>query len=128
VTILTCSTAACNHYLELTLEKSKKLRTFKNLTLHHCRFDIWTKTVCGWVLISSENVLNRICSITEFFLVVKLAKKKAILVIDNALSHQEKLKNGEIKAVFLPPNINSLSIYGSGYDWSVEKEILLQAS
>lgn len=65
--------------------------------------------MCGWVLISSENVLYRIYSITESFSVEILAKKP-FLVINNASPNpKEELKNGEIKAVFLPPNINSLS-------------------
>jgi hypothetical protein len=45
----------------------------------------------------------------NFFSVEELAKKKEIPVTDNTSPHpNEELKNGEIKVVFLPPDITSL--------------------
>lgn len=113
VTVLACSNATGNHKLRLTLiGKSRKPRAFKNLKdlsslpLHY------THQKKAWM--NGEIFKNwfeqEFVPQVEKHLADNNLPRKAILVLDNAPSHpaNDQLKDGDIKALFLPANVTSV--------------------
>lgn len=112
LTIAPCSNADGTHKLPLfVIGKSKKPRAFKNINLSslpvYYRNQKSTWMDCNlfnsWFIDefvpSVENDLNQ-----------KKLPVRAVLLLDNAPSHpsEEELLKGDIKAIFLPPNVTSL--------------------
>lgn len=113
VTILACSNATGAHKLTLGfIGKSKKPRAFKN-----CRdfssLPVWYRhQKSAWMnsILFKEWFHNQFVPQVEKHLEKNNLPRKAVLLLDNAPSHpdQEELKDGEIKCLFLPPNVTSL--------------------
>lgn len=113
VTILACSNATGTHKLKLTLiGKSKKPRAFKNLRNTESLPLWYTHQKKAWM--NSE--IFRLWFQKEFvpsvekYLNDNNLPRKAILVLDNAPSHPatDELQDGDIKTLFLPPNVTPL--------------------
>lgn len=113
VTILACSNATGVHKLPLGfIGKSKKPRAFKNFK------DLSSLPVCyrnqrsAWMNceIFSDWFHKQFVPQVEKHLAKNNLPRKAVLLLDNAPSHpsEDELKNGDIKCVFLPPNVTSL--------------------
>lgn len=110
VTVSLCSNATGTHKLPVMLiGKSAKPRAFKNiksLPVHY------RSSKSAWM----NQQLFKDWFHSEFVPAVKKHLKsqklpmKAALVLDNAPSHpsEEELKDGDIEAVFLPPNVTAL--------------------
>uniref|UniRef100_K7GBZ6 HTH CENPB-type domain-containing protein n=1 Tax=Pelodiscus sinensis TaxID=13735 RepID=K7GBZ6_PELSI len=106
VTILACSNATGNHKLRLTfIGKAKNPRAFKNIYLVLYQFCTRIGGIHGWIQQFSEADFSM-----NFFLQSINLPRKAILVIDNMPSHpyEDELLSGDIRVIFLPPNITSL--------------------
>ncbi|XP_014276200.1 jerky protein homolog-like [Halyomorpha halys] len=110
ITILACANASGNHRLPImVIGKSKKPRTFKNIS-HEDLPVIYKNQRSSWVsgeLFKEWFYEHFTPSITEF-LESKNLPIKALLIY--APSHPEvsELRNGDIIAHFLPPNVASL--------------------
>lgn len=116
VTVLACSNATGTHKLKLALiGKSKKPRAFKNVKMRCDEFDlpVWYRNQPNaWM---SEHIFNewfnkQFVPEVEKHLQSKNLPRKALLILDNATTHPsvDIIKDGEIKAMFLPPNVTSL--------------------
>lgn len=112
VTVLACSNASGNHRLPLlVIGKAQKPRAFKNLNVKAlpCQYanqkSAWMDAGLFKTWFHEEFVPE-----TEKFLAEKGLARKAVLLLDNAPSHPDvtALVNGDIKALFLPPNVTSL--------------------
>lgn len=113
VTVLACSNATGNHKLRLTLiGKSKKPRAFKKLKKDESLPLYYTHQKKAWM--NSEIFKNWFHSEfvpkVEKFLKENDLPRKALLLLDNAPSHPatDELTDGEIKTVFLPPNVTAV--------------------
>lgn len=112
VTLMACSNAAGNHKLPLMMiGKSKNPRAFKNVNIKTLPV-YYANQKKAWM----DGALFKQWFHDQFVPEVKRFSKKndlpakAILLIDNAPSHPavNELSCGEIKAVFLPPNVTAL--------------------
>lgn len=112
ITVLPCSNATGNHKLRLLIiGKSKKPRAFKNLALQGLPAS-YSNQKSAWM---DKNIFKTwffdefVPEVTKFLNERELPQK-ALLLIDNAPSHpdEEVLCSGDIKAIFLPPNVTSL--------------------
>uniref|UniRef100_K7G469 HTH CENPB-type domain-containing protein n=1 Tax=Pelodiscus sinensis TaxID=13735 RepID=K7G469_PELSI len=112
VTILACSNATGNHKLRLTfIGKAKNPRAFKNIAptalpvSYKNHRNAWMDSGIsrGWFF-------NAFLPSVEQFLNSLNLPRKAILVIDNEPSQprEDELIRGDIRVIFLPPNITSL--------------------
>lgn len=112
VTILACSNATGEHKLKLGLiGKSKKPRAFKHIEMG--KLSVWYRNQShAWMscVIFKEWFHEEFVPSVERFLKSKNLPRKAILILDNASSHPdiEELTNGDIRAMFLPPNVTAL--------------------
>ncbi|XP_023231971.1 jerky protein homolog-like [Centruroides sculpturatus] len=112
VTILACSNATGEHKLKLGLiGKSKKPCAFKHIEMG--KLSVWYRNQShAWMscAIFKEWFHEVFVPSVEQFLKSKNLPRKAILILDNASLHPdiEELKNGDIRAMFLPPNVTAL--------------------
>ena len=111
MTIATCSNTNGSHKLPLfVIGKFKKPRAFKNFNLSSLPV-YYHNQKSAWM---DSNLFKNWCP-DEFVPAVEEHLKSknllvhVILVIDNAPSHlaESELKKGQIKAMFLPPNVTS---------------------
>lgn len=112
VTVLACSNAAGTNKLPLmVIGKSKNPRAFKNINVNSLPV-FYRHQKKAWM----TSALFKEWFHVQFIPSVKKFSEKnglpprALLVIDNAPSHAstEELVNGDIKAIFLPPNVTPL--------------------
>ena len=112
LTVLACSNAAGTNKLSLmVIGKSKKPRAFKNINVNSLPVHYKSQ---GKAWMTSE--LFKEWFHEQFVPAVKKFSKendlqpRALLVLDNATAHppEEELINGDIKAIFLPPNVTPL--------------------
>uniref|UniRef100_K7G5J3 Jerky protein homolog-like n=1 Tax=Pelodiscus sinensis TaxID=13735 RepID=K7G5J3_PELSI len=112
VPILACTNATGNHKLRLTfIGKAKNPRAFKNISpsalpvSYKNQRNAWMDSAIfrGWFF-------NEFLPSVEHFLNLLNLPRKAILVINNVPSHphEDELISGDIRVIFLPPNITSL--------------------
>ncbi|GBM60221.1 Jerky -like [Araneus ventricosus] len=91
--------------------KSKKSRALKNIAIQALRVS-HTNQKNSWMnrVIFKQWFFDEFVPKVEKHLEEKKLSRQALLFIDNALSHPEveDLKNGNIKAMFLPANVTSL--------------------
>lgn len=112
VTILACSNASGTHKLPLLLiGKSAKPRAFKHVRPN--ALPVWYKNQkSAWMDagLFKDWFYNHFVPNTERYLNERGYPRKCILLLDNAPSHpsEEQLKSGEIRVMFLPPNVTSL--------------------
>ncbi|XP_054259713.1 jerky protein homolog-like [Macrosteles quadrilineatus] len=113
VTIMACSNVTGNNKLKLCMiGKSNKPRAFKNFK-DQSTLPVWYRgQKSAWMnsAIFREWFNNQFVPSVEKFAEKNNLPKKAILLLDNAPSHPsaDELTSGEIKCVFLPPNVTSL--------------------
>ncbi|XP_054284043.1 jerky protein homolog-like [Macrosteles quadrilineatus] len=113
VTVLACCNVTGNHKLRLTLiGKSKKPRAFKNLKKDEVLPLWYTNQQKAWMnsAIFKTWFFNEFVPSVEKHLAANNLPRKAILLLDNASTHPiaNELKDEDIKAVFLPPNVTAL--------------------
>ncbi|XP_055933623.1 jerky protein homolog-like [Argiope bruennichi] len=111
VTILACSNATGNHKLRLTLiGKSKKPRDFKNLESLPVYYKYHEKALMNSEIFKTW-FQNEFVPAVEKHLKNNNLPRKALLILDNAHSHPatDELADGDIKALFLPPNVTTIS-------------------
>lgn len=117
LTILACSNVTGEHKLKLCLiGKSKNPRPFKNVKKSSddsYDLPVWYRNQkSAWMdgYTFQQWFSQQFVPSVEKFLKQKGLPRKALLVLDNASTHPdvEHLQNGEIKALFLPPNVTSL--------------------
>lgn len=112
VTVLATSNASGEHKLQLlVIGKSAKPRALKNITPSALPV-LYTNQKSAWM---DKNIFKKwffesFVPETKKYLKGKNLPPKALLILDNAGSHpnEEELKCGEIRALFLPPNVTSL--------------------
>lgn len=113
VTILACSNVTGNNKLKLCLiGKSQKPRAFKNFK-DYSSLPVWYKgQKSAWMnsAIFKDWFKEQFVPSVEAYADKNNLPRKAILLLDNAPSHPsaDELSDGEIKCVFLPPNVTSL--------------------
>lgn len=112
VTILACSNATANHKMSLAMiGKSKNPRAFKSIGKHVLPVKYFNQK-SAWMSseIFKEWFFKEFVLSTEKFLKENNLPRKAVLLIDNAPTHPdaEELKDGDIKAMFLPPNVTAI--------------------
>lgn len=116
ITILACSNATGEHKVKLAIiGKAKKPRCFKHVKSTSDGFDlpVWYRNQGNaWMneTIFKEWFFDQFVPEVERFLKSKNLPRKAILLLDNATTHPDAqyLKDKDIRAVFLPPNVTSL--------------------
>lgn len=112
VTLMACSNAAGNHKLPLmVIGKAAKPRAFKNVQMNSLPV-FYRNQKKAWMnkeLFKEWFEKQFVPAVTHFNKTNNLPNR-ALLLLDNAPSHPDvsELTNGEIKAVFLPPNVTSL--------------------
>lgn len=112
LTVAPCSNADGTHKLPLfVIGKSKKPRAFKNINLSSLPV-YYRNQKSAWMgcdLFKSWFFDEFVPSV-EKFMKEKSLPVRALLLLDNAPSHpsEENLVKGDIKAIFLPPNVTSL--------------------
>lgn len=112
LTILACSNATGNHKLKLVVVgKSAKPRAFKNVAMPALPA-AYKNQKNAWM---DRDIFKRwffdsFVPDVKKFLEGKRLPVKAVLLLDNAPSHpnEEELHSGDIRALFLPPNVTSL--------------------
>lgn len=113
VTILACSNVTGNHKMKLCLiGKSQKPRAFKNVR-DSSSLPVWYRgQKSAWMnsAIFKDWFYQQFVPSVENYADKNNLPKKAILLLDNAPSHPsaDELRSGDIKCVFLPPNVTSL--------------------
>jgi hypothetical protein len=112
VTILATVNASGSLKLRpLLIGKAKKPRALKNIKVD-CLPTKYCNQRSAWMdgQIFSEWIYNEFVPLTEGFLNKNKLPRKAVLLLDNAPSHPDaqELCSGDIKAIFLPPNVTSL--------------------
>lgn len=109
ITFMPCSNASGTHKLQmLVIGKSKKPRVFKNVNLPV----EYTNQTKGWMTktLFNEWFHNSFVPSVKTFLKKQKLPPRALLILDNCPGHPEadELKDGEICALFLPPNVTPL--------------------
>jgi len=113
VTVLACSNVTGDNKLRLTLiGKSKKPRAFKKIKKDD-ELPLWyTNQQKAWMnsAIFKTWFFNEFVPSVEKYLASNNLPRKAILLLDNASTHPivDELKDRDIKAVFLPPNVTAI--------------------
>lgn len=112
VTVMACCNATGEHKLKLCLiGKSKKPRAFKHVNVNE--LPVWYKNQSNaWMdrAIFKDWFYTQFVPSVEMFLKSKNLPRKAVLILDNASSHPdaEEMIDGDIKIMFLPPNVTAL--------------------
>lgn len=112
VTLLACSNASGNLKLKtMLIGKSKKPRAFKNV--HIQSLPVYYKNQkSAWMDadLFKKWFFDEFVPNVETFLRNQNLPRKAVLLLDNAPCHpnDDELVSGNIKALFLPPNVTSL--------------------
>lgn len=114
LTILCAANSAGTHKLKLSvIGKAKKPRCFKGLDVNFLPVDYFDQKG-AWMerdIFEKWFKQNFVPAVSEHLTSISLPKK-AVLLIDNAPSHPLELNlisdDGQIKAMFLPPNVTSL--------------------
>lgn len=114
VTVLACSNASGSHKLQpLVIGKSVKPRAFKKLRMMSELPVPYKGQKKGWMnsTIFCEWFHEEFVLAVSMFLESQGLPRKAILVLDNAPSHPDasKLQDGDIKVVYLPPNVTAIA-------------------
>ena len=117
---MACSNATGNHKLRLTLVgKSKKPRAFKKLKNQESLPLYYTHQKKAWMNseIFKTWFQNEFVPTVEKHLKDNNLPRKAVLLLDNAPLHPatDELSDGDIKALFLPPNVMAVCIKKSGF-------------
>ncbi|GFU05084.1 jerky protein homolog-like [Trichonephila clavipes] len=112
VTLMACSNAFGNHKLPLmVIGKSAKPRDFKNVNMKSLPV-YYRSQKKAWMnaMLFKEWFHDQFVPAVKKFNKENDLPQRAILLIDNAPSHPgtEELSSGEIKAIFLPPNVTPL--------------------
>lgn len=112
LTVTPCSNADGTHKLPLfVIGKSKKPRAFKNINPTSLPV-YYRNQKCAWMdcNLFRSWFLDEFVPSVEKHLTEKKLPVRALLLLDNAPSHpsQNDLVKGDIKALFLPPNVTSL--------------------
>ncbi|GFV62728.1 tigger transposable element-derived protein 2 [Trichonephila clavipes] len=112
VTLMACSNAFGNHKLPLmVIGKSAKPRAFKNVNMKSLPV-YYRSQKKAWMnaMLFKEWFHDQFVPAVKKFNKENDLPQRAILLIDNAPSHPgtEELSSGEIKAIFLPPNVTPL--------------------
>lgn len=112
VTILACSNATANHKMDLAMiGKSKNPRAFKTISKHALPVKYFNQK-SAWMTseIFKEWFFKEFVPSTEKFLKDNNLPRKAVLLLDNAPTHPDpdELRDGDIKAMFLPPNVTAI--------------------
>lgn len=112
LTILACSNASATLKMDLVLVgKSKNPRAFKNISKSALPVKYYSQR-SSWMSreIFKEWFFKEFVPSTEKFLRDNDRPRKAILLLDNAPAHPdaEELQDGNIKAMFLPPNVTAI--------------------
>uniref|UniRef100_H9GL84 HTH CENPB-type domain-containing protein n=1 Tax=Anolis carolinensis TaxID=28377 RepID=H9GL84_ANOCA len=112
LTILACSNATANHKIDLAMiGKPKNLRAFKTVSKNAPPVKYYNQKN-AWMTseIFKDWFFKEFVPSTEKFLKENDLPRKAILLLDNAPMHPdaEELQDGDIKAMFLPPNVAAI--------------------
>ncbi|XP_042315488.1 jerky protein homolog-like [Sceloporus undulatus] len=112
LTILACSSASANLKMDLVLiGKSKNPRAFKSISKTVLPVKYYSQK-SAWMSreIFKECFFKEFVPSTEKFLRDNDHPRKAVLLLDNAPTHPdaEELQDGNIKAMFLPPNVTAI--------------------
>ncbi|GFT00658.1 jerky protein homolog-like [Trichonephila clavipes] len=112
VTLMACSNAFGNHKLPLmVIGKSAKPRAFKNVNIKSLPV-YYRSQKKAWMnaMLFKEWFHDHFVPAVKKFNKEKDLPQREILLIDKAPSHPgtEELSSGEIKAIFLPPNVTPL--------------------
>ncbi|GFS52135.1 jerky protein homolog-like [Trichonephila clavipes] len=113
VTLMACSNAFGNHKLPLmVIGKSAKPRAFKNVNMKSLPVYYRSQKKKAWMnaMLFKEWFHDQFVPAVKKFNKENDLQQRATLPIDNAPSHPgtEELSSGEIKAIFLPPNVTLL--------------------
>ncbi|XP_062829389.1 zinc finger protein with KRAB and SCAN domains 7 [Anolis carolinensis] len=112
LTILACSNATASHKMDLAMiGKPKNLRAFKTVSKNVIPVKYYNQKN-AWMTseIFKDWFFKEFVPSTEKFLKENYLPRKAVLLLDNAPTHPdaEKLQDGDIKAMFLPPNVAAI--------------------
>lgn len=112
ITILACSNATANLKMDLTMiGKSKNPRAFKAISKHVLPVKYFNQK-SAWMSseIFKEWFFKEFVPSTEKFLKENNLPRKALLLLDNAPTHPDadELRDGDIRAMFLPPNVTAV--------------------
>lgn len=112
VTVLACSNATANMKMKLAMiGKSKNPRAFTDVSRNALPVKYYSQKN-AWMSsdIFKEWFISEFIPQTEKFLKTNNLPRKAVLLLDNATCHpdEDELREGEIKAMFLPPNVTSI--------------------
>lgn len=112
MTILVCNNATANLKLGLTtIGKSKNPRDFKAITKQALPVQYFNQK-SAWMRsdIFKDWFFKEFVPSTEKFLKENNLPRRAVLLLDNAPTHPDadELKDGDIKAMFLPPNVTAI--------------------
>ncbi|KAM6459279.1 jerky protein homolog-like [Liasis olivaceus] len=112
LTILACSNATANHKMDLAMiGKSKNPRAFKTISKNALPVKYYDQK-SAWMTseILKDWFFKEFVPSTEKFLKENDLPRKAVLLVDNAPMHPdaEELQDGDIKAMFLPPNVTAI--------------------
>lgn len=113
VTILACSNATGQHKLKLLMiGKSKNPRAFKKINEKALLPVNYTNQSSAWMnsTIFKDWFFGKFVPSVERHLKENNLPRKALLILDNAPTHPsvEDLTSGDIKCMFLPPNVTSI--------------------
>lgn len=112
LTILACSNATANLKMDLAMiGKSKNPRAFKTVSKNALPVKYYNQK-SAWMSseIFKDWFFKEFIPSTEKFLKENNLARKAVLLLDNAPTHPdaEELQDGDIKAMFLPPNVTAI--------------------
>ncbi|XP_060616128.2 jerky protein homolog-like isoform X3 [Anolis sagrei] len=112
LTILACSNATANHKMDLVMiGKSKYPSAFETIVNNALPVKYYSQRSASMTSeIFKDWFLKEFVPSTEKFLKEKDLPRKAVLLLDNAPTHPdaEELQDGDIKAIFLPPNVTAI--------------------
>ncbi|XP_028660410.1 jerky protein homolog-like [Erpetoichthys calabaricus] len=112
LTILACSNATANLKMNLAMiGKSKNPRAFKTVSKNALPVKYYSQK-STWMSseICKDCFFKEFIPSTEKFLKENNLLRKAVLLLDNIPMHPdaEELQDGDIKAMFLPPNVTAI--------------------
>nr|XP_016847311.1 PREDICTED: jerky protein homolog-like isoform X1 [Anolis carolinensis] len=112
LTILACSNATANHKMDLAMiGKSKNPRALKTISTNALPVKYYNQKSAQMTReIFKDWFFKEFVPSTEKYLKENGLPRKAVLLLDNAPTHPdaEELQDGDIKAMFLPPNATAI--------------------